>query len=193
MSVQYIIGRSGSGKTKYIFADIKNKLLEKKNATLILIVPEQFTFQTQKDLISFLNQKGIMEIEILSFQRLAFRVFEELGAPREKLLGELGRNMVLRKVIDDISEELNIYHKSVKQPGFMKNLGDMICEFKQYDISPCDLLDKRELVKNRPILEAKINDLLLVYQAFNDYIKEKYITLEENLDFLAAKIKDSTF
>jgi len=193
MSVRYILGRSGSGKTHYIFNDIKDKLREKEDIARILIVPEQFTFQTQKDLINFLNQKGIMAVEILSFQRLAFRIFEELGPPREKFLGELGRNMVLSKVIDDISEELKIYHKSVKQPGFMQNLGDMICEFQQYDVSPTDLLEKKEFIKDRPILEAKINDLFLIYQNFNNYIKEKYITSQETLDLLAQKIGDSNF
>ena len=81
MSVRYILGRSGSGKTHYIFNDIKDKLREKEDIARILIVPEQFTFQTQKDLINFLNQKGIMAVEILSFQRLAFRFLKNWVPP----------------------------------------------------------------------------------------------------------------
>ncbi|NLK20696.1 MAG: hypothetical protein GX308_01135, partial [Epulopiscium sp.] len=89
MSIQYILGRSGVGKTNYIYKDIKNKLKENRGNSLILIVPEQFTFQTQKDLIKSLDKKGIIEVEVLSFERLAYRIFEEVGGPTEKLLGDL--------------------------------------------------------------------------------------------------------
>ncbi|WP_058486819.1 helicase-exonuclease AddAB subunit AddB [Defluviitalea phaphyphila] len=192
MSIRYILGRSGTGKTSFIYNDIKEKLKNKKDIPLILIVPEQFNFQAHKDLISILDTKGIMNVEILSFQRLAHRVFEEVGKPKEKFLGDLGRNMVIRKVIDQMEEELQILNKSARQPGFIKNLGSMISEFQQYDIIPETLLEKKEIIKS-PILEAKINDLYLVFKRFKNYMKEKYITSEEILDVLTYKIEESFF
>ena len=133
-----------------------------------------------------------MDIEVLSFQRLAHRVFEEVGGPKEKLLGDLGRNMVLRKVISEMEEKLQILNKSVKQAGFMLALGNIISEFQQYDIAPEALLEKKETIKSQ-ILEAKINDLFLIFQGFKKYMKEKYITSEETLDILANKIEACSF
>lgn len=192
VSIRYILGRSGTGKTNFIYNDIKQKLKEKKDVPLILIVPEQFNFQAHKDLIKVLDKKGIMDIEVLSFQRLAHRVFEEVGGPKEKLLGDLGRNMVLRKVISEMEEKLQILNKSVKQAGFMLALGNIISEFQQYDIAPEALLEKKETIKSQ-ILEAKINDLFLIFQGFKKYMKEKYITSEETLDILANKIEACSF
>jgi len=192
VSIRYILGRSGTGKTRFIYNDIKQKVREKSGKTLILIVPEQFNFQAHKDLIKVLDQKGIIDVEILSFQRLAHRVFEEVGGPSEKLLGDLGRNMVLRKVIDGIEEELEILNKSVKQPGFMQTLGNVISEFQQYDVVPETLLENKENVRSS-ILRAKLNDLFLVFQGFKNYMKEKYITSEEILDILVKKIENCSF
>ncbi|NLK20836.1 MAG: helicase-exonuclease AddAB subunit AddB, partial [Epulopiscium sp.] len=101
-------------------------------------------------------------------------------------------NMVLRKVIDDMEEELKVFHKSVRQQGFMQTLGEMICEFQQYDVTPEALLGKIETIKDRPMLESKIRDLYLIFSGFKNYIKEKYITTEETLDILTSKIESST-
>ena len=192
MSIRYILGRSGTGKTRFIYNDIKQKIREQSGKPLILIVPEQFNFQAHKDLIKVLDEKGMMGVEILSFQRLAHRVFEEVGGPSEKLLGDLGRNMVLRKVIDGMEDELQILNKSVKQPGFMQTLGNIISEFQQYDIVPETLVEKRDIVRST-ILKAKLNDLCLVFQGFKDYMTKKYITSEEILDILANKIEECRF
>lgn len=192
VSIRYIFGRSGTGKTRFIYNDIKQKIREKSGKPLILIVPEQFNFQAHKDLIKVLDEKGIMDVEILSFQRLAHRVFEEVGGPHEKLLGDLGRNMVLRKVIDGMEEKLQILNKSVKQPGFMQTLGNIISEFQQYDIAPETLSESKDNVKST-ILKEKLNDLCLVFQGFKNYMKEKYITSEEILDVLANKIESCSF
>ena len=80
MSLQFIFGPSGSGKSHYLYENIIKASMEHPEQEFIVLVPEQFTMQTQKDLVSMHERGGIMNIDVLSFGRLAYRVFEETGA-----------------------------------------------------------------------------------------------------------------
>ena len=92
MSLQFIIGSSGIGKTHYACEQIIRESMENPQHLYYIIVPEQFTMQTQKNVVEMHPGKGILNIDVLSFQRLAYRIFEETGGAMEVLL------MTLEKV-----------------------------------------------------------------------------------------------
>ena len=98
MALQFILGNSGSGKSEYIYRKITEEASRNITKNYLVIVPEQFTMQTQKKLVELSKNKAIMNIDVLSFQRLAYRVFDELGIKNVKVLEETGKNLVLRKV-----------------------------------------------------------------------------------------------
>ncbi len=193
MSVRYILGRSGAGKTHYCMEDITAKAQNKQDHPLILLVPEQFTLQSQKDLITRQPQKGIMRAEVLSFQRLAYRVFGEVGGTTKKVLGDIGKTMVLRKIIHGLDKELKVFQKAVRQKGFMDSLGQTIEEFHQYAVEPAHLKDRIELAQGKPGLQHKLHDLYLIYSQFTAFIQKEYITTEETLDLLAQKVEQSKY
>ena len=91
MALQFIFGPSGSGKSYYIYNKIIQESMENPDRQYLVLVPEQFTMQTQKELVMLHPRKGIMNIDVLSFERLAFRVLEETGALSQELLEETGR------------------------------------------------------------------------------------------------------
>ena len=101
MALQFIFGPSGSGKSYYIYKKIIQEAMENPDRQYLVLVPEQFTMQTQKELVMLHPRKGIMNIDVLSFERLAFRVLEETGALSQELLEETGKSMVLRKVAQE--------------------------------------------------------------------------------------------
>ena len=86
MALQFIFGPSGSGKSHYIYSKIIQESMEHPKRQYLVLVPEQFTMQTQKELVEMHPQKGIMNIDVLSFERLAFRVLEEVGENQRELL-----------------------------------------------------------------------------------------------------------
>ena len=98
MSLQFIIGSSGAGKSTYIYNRIIDKSLKNPRKKYIIIVPEQYTLQTQKELVRLHPDKVIMNIDVLSFNRLAYRVFEELGVETLDVLEETGKNLLIRKL-----------------------------------------------------------------------------------------------
>ena len=84
MSLQFIIGSSGIGKTHYACEQIIQESMENPQHLYYIIVPEQFTMQTQKNVVEMHPGKGILNIDVLSFQRLAYRIFEETGGADRK-------------------------------------------------------------------------------------------------------------
>ena len=99
MSLQFIIGSSGAGKSYFAYERVIRESMEHPERNYYIIVPEQFTMQTQKTLVEMHPGKGILNIDILSFERLAYRVFEETGGDNRKVLEDTGKSMVLQKMV----------------------------------------------------------------------------------------------
>ena len=190
MSLQFIIGSSGSGKTRRLYEDLIEQSIKEPHLQYIAIVPEQFTMQTQKEIVTLHPDHGTMNIDIVSFQRLAYRVFEELAVEHLEILDDMGKSMVLRKVASGQRKNLNLFSGHLSQTGFINQLKSMLSELYQYGISPDRL---RETVKEArsPLLQEKLKDLLVIYEAFQREISEKYITAEEILDVLCRVLPDS--
>lgn len=154
--------------------------------------------QTQKELVMLHPRKGIMNIDVLSFERLAFRVLEETGALSQELLEETGKSMVLRKVAQEKKKELKILGSKMNKQGYVSQLKSMVSELRQYEIQVEDLDKLLEDVEDKPELFYKLKDIQTLYKGFFDYLEGKFITQEEVLDVLAQradqseKLKDST-
>src|SRR5690554_6422083 len=117
MKIRYILGRSGRGKTNLILDEIKRRLEAGVDYKLILLVPEQFTLQGELDLIKKLDRDGIIDVEVLSFQRLAYKVFNEVGGLKRTGINELGKLTIFRRLLDEHSKELRIFQKSYAREG----------------------------------------------------------------------------
>ncbi len=191
MSVRYILGRAGMGKSHYIFEEIKKKLAENSGEKLILLVPEQYTLQAERDLLKSLDNPGIMGVEVLSISRLGNRIINESGGKNKTFINKQGKNMVLKRIINDKAGELTIYSRACRQQGFVENMADLITELKQQDITPGLLLEKQVLSEEEAVLGQKLHDIGILYQYFNDYMQDRYIDMEDYINLLIEKIKDS--
>ncbi|MCI9560060.1 MAG: helicase-exonuclease AddAB subunit AddB [Lachnospiraceae bacterium] len=190
MALQLIFGGCGAGKTSYVQDKIIQDSLENPNQLYFILVPEQFTMQTQKDLVVRHPNHGTMNIDVVSFQRLAYRVFEELAVKNLKVLDDMGKSMVLRKVAANKRKELILFQGHLNQTGFVNQLKSMLSEFYQYGISPQILRDMAEIVKT-PLFRQKLKDFAVVYEGFQEYIAGHYITTEEVLDVLCRVLPQS--
>ena len=92
MALQLILGGSGAGKTTYLYDEVIRLSMEHPQEQYFLIVPEQFTMQTQKTLVEMHPGRGILNIDVLSFQRLAYRIIQETGGNMGKLLEDTGKS-----------------------------------------------------------------------------------------------------
>ena len=119
MSLQLILGGSGSGRTSLLYDRIIRESMAHPDQIYFIIVPEQFTMQTQKDIVLCHPNHGTMNIDIVSFQRLAYRVFEELAVENLRVLDDMGKSMVLRKVAANKRKELILFQGHLNQAGFV--------------------------------------------------------------------------
>ena len=134
MSLKFIFGPSGSGKSYFLYKHIIDESIEHPEQNYIVLVPEQFTLQTQKDLVAKHPAHGIMNIDVLSFARLAYRVFEETGGGNLPVLDDEGKNLILRKIAGDYEKDLKVLKSNMKKPGYISEVKSVISEFTQYDI-----------------------------------------------------------
>ena len=184
MSLQFIFGNSGSGKSHFILEKIIEESRKNPAGSYMVIVPEQFTMQTQKDLVMMHPDHGIMNIDVLSFRRLAHRIFEEVGADRRTVLTETGKNLMLRKVAIEQKENLQVLGSRMNRPGYVSEVKSILSELMQYEITDDDIEEMMEFVKNRPLLYTKLSDIRLLYRAFTEYQRERFMKPEELLDVL---------
>lgn len=191
MALQFIIGSSGSGKSYRMYKELIDISMAHPEENFIIIVPEQYTMQTQKNIVQMHPRHGVMNIDILSFARLAHRIFEEQGQSYTHILEDTGKRMVIRKVLEQKRRQLGVFTGSIRKSGFSGELKSMISELLQYNITPHMLEDCLEKMGGASVLSGKLKDLSLIYEGFKEYIEGHYLTAEEILDRLCPLICDS--
>ena len=191
MSLQFYFGASGAGKSKKLHNDIIRESLEHPGINYLLIVPDQFTMQTQMDLVVEHPRHAIMNIDVLSFGRLTHRILEEVGYEDKPILDDTGKSLVLRKIAEKEQHRLKVMGSHLHKIGYIHEVKSAISEFMQYGIGSRELERLTDYARSRGALYYKLQDLGVLYQAFQDYIKDHYITTEETLDRLCQALPKS--
>ncbi len=189
MGIRFVFGRAGSGKSYYCLNQINKKLTNDKNNKLIMLVPDQYTFQTEKKLLEYIGEKALLRAEVLSFKRMATRVFDKCGGRAINVIEDSGKNMLIYKLLKDKGEELQYFNRISKQQGFVGIVSKSITEFKKYNISE-EILKEKELEIENKDLKEKISDLASIYETFNESLHKGYIDSEDILSILAKKLKE---
>ena len=190
MSLRIIYGRAGCGKSYFCIEDIKKRYIEHPDRTLILIVPEQFTFQAERNLVKALGVSGMGGPEVLSFRRLARRVLDEVGGTAKQHVNQAGKAMIIHSILDKNREYLKAFGRSAGQKGFVNKLSGMISEFKRYNVDPMLLGDIKEKVEDR-FLKDKLEDLSLIYLKYEEILHTRYIDTDDDLTLLSDRVEKS--
>lgn len=197
MSLKLITGGSGSGKTELLYKEIIKQSINEPESRFFVIVPEQATMQAQREIVRLHPHHGTMNIDILSFKRLAYRIFSELSMPQPEVLDDMGKTMVLRKLAGERRQELILFSSHLGQAGFLDEVKSMISELYQYAVTPDMLKEQTANGEVGNVLSRKLQDVEILYRTFQYFIKDRYITMEEILDQLcqvvplSALLKDS--
>lgn len=192
MSVRFILGRSGTGKTHRILDEMKKSLLEAPNGDpIIYIVPDQMSFISEYELVNTPGLNGMIRGQVFSFTRLAWKILQETGGMSRYHLSDVGLNMMIRKIIDENKENLHIFTKASDKPGFIHHVEAIVKEFKRYCITPADLLGFKGESDRSKVLKDKLHDLELIYENFEEKLFGKYIDSEDYFQLLADHVKNS--
>ncbi|MCM1214298.1 MAG: helicase-exonuclease AddAB subunit AddB [Lachnospiraceae bacterium] len=191
MSLKFVFGPSGSGKSRQIYSEVTKRARENPRQNFLIVVPDQFTMQTQKELVLLNDRGGIMNIDVLSFGRLNHRIMEEVGRAEIPVLDDTGKSLVLQKVAADLKENLPVLGSFLHRQGYIHEVKSAISEFMQYGIGTEDVSKLIAYAGKRGALAGKLKDLETLYKGFMEYIKGNFITTEETLDVLRRSLHKS--
>lgn len=189
--IQIIEGPSGSGKSHLVYEEMIQASMESPEQKFFLIVPEQFTMQAQRDIVTLHPKHGTMNIDIVSFNRLAYRVFEELNIRCDQVLEDFGKSMLLQRILIENRKELPVFGSCLNKAGFIDELKSLFTELFQYRIGRETMAQVYEKLSGHGMLKQKLHDLLFVYDAFQKEIQGKYIIAEHVLEMLAKHVPES--
>jgi len=185
--VELLIGPAGSGKTYACLNAIRTELKQSPSGPpLLLLAPKQATFQMEHALLSDPDLHGYSRLQILSFDRLAEFILSQSGQGARGLLSEEGRIMVMRALLNQIKDQLRLFHASAKLPGLAQELSRVIREFQQSRTSPARLLELAESEYLPTRIRYKLHDIALLYQNYRSWIENKQLHDPDCLLDLAA-------
>ena len=191
MGLQFYFGGSGAGKSRRLHKDILSMAKCEPEKNFLILVPDQFTMQTQVDLVKASDCGGIMNIDVLSFGRLAHRIFEETGYDSKPVLDDTGKSLVLRRVAGRLKDNLPVIGKNLNKIGYIHEVKSAISEFMQYGLDVGQVGELAEFSKERGALYYKLKDLKMIYQGFQEYIEDRFVTTEETLELLTGAVGKS--
>lgn len=198
MSLRFILGRAGSGKSELCLEEIRQELrMSARGRTILYIVPEQMTFQAQVALHHGIS--GSVRAQVFSFSRLAWKVLQEAGGASRLHIDGAGVHMLLRKIVEARKQELTVFQKASEQTGFLEQASRMISELKRHNVNPSQLYaiwqeaDQKGKKAQEILLANKLHDLQLLYEDFERSLIGRYLDSEDYLQLLAEKIPYSRY
>ena len=183
MSLRLIYGRSGTGKTSFCFQEIGD--LISNNNKIYIITPEQFSFTAEQNLMKAVKSKAVINAEVLTFERMAYRVINEVGNTLKTNLSECGKSMLLYNILDENKKELKYLGKTEKNLDVISRI---ITELKKHNVNSEILKDTLLKIEDKR-LEYKLEDINLLFNNFNEAILDNYIDENDLLTILNENIE----
>lgn len=185
MGLRFIYGRAGTGKSTYCFNEIKEHI--KNNEKIYIITPEQFSYSAEKRLLEVIDTPASINAEVISFNRMANRVFTEVGGLRDILISKSGRAMIIYSILE--KEKKNLKFLGSSNDNIELVLKE-ITELKKHNINPEKIDDEINKIENIALKE-KLEDINNIFKKYENIMKNKFIDEEDVLTKLYQKIPES--
>ena len=185
MGLRFIYGTAGTGKSEFCFNEIKNNIKNKEK--IYIITPEQFSYSAEKKLLEEINTNASVNAEVISFNRIANRVFTEVGGANEVLISKSSKAMLIYSILEKEKKNLKFLNSSDDN---IEIILKEITEFKKHNITTLNIEEENKKIEN-PELNQKLNEINLIYKIYEENIKNKFIDEEDILTKLAEKIPES--
>ena len=182
MGLRLVYGKSGTGKSTYIFNEIKDKI--NGDSKIYIITPEQFSFTAERELLNTVGTGSALNAEVLTFNRMSYRVMNEVGGSTKTALSPCGKAMLIYNILLNEKSKLNFLGKSDENVDLIST---QITEFKKHGVS-VENLDEMINGSTDKYLKSKMADMRTVYNSFEETIKNKYIDENDVLTILAEQL-----
>ena len=185
MGLRFIYGRAGTGKSEYCFNEI-SKIIDGPNK-IYIITPEQFSFTAEKKLLEAVNRKAVINAEVLTFNRMAYRVINEVGKEEKEPISDSGKAMIIYNIIEENINELKFLGKNYQNIEVSSRI---ITELKKHNIKVSDILNAKNEIQDI-YLQTKLNDIYIIYNEFENKIQNSFLDENDLLTILALKLDET--
>ena len=198
MAVQFLLGRSGTGKTSYCVRAIADALREPSDQPLLFLLPEQATYQAERAILSDPRIKGYSRLHILSFDRLQFFLLGRNTA--RPAISRIGRQMIVHKILRDNLDKLRIFGPSALLPGFAREMASTITELHRYARSVEDMEGLLKCLRSpgtdlpsagRRLSALKFADIAMVFQQYAEALRDKFVDPEAQIAAACRAVRKS--
>ena len=188
--LQFVFGRAATGKSTLLQNMISQCVEAGKQ--VVMLVPEQFSFETEKSILQLLGDRRAMSVSVMSFSRLCDEVEHQLGGICAEQLTDASKHILLSRSLRDCAEKLVSWKRYARFQGFVSALLDSIEEFKLNAVTPEDLRLAAEQCDSTA-LSAKLNDAATVLEYYNALINERFIDPSDRLTRLYDRLSECDF
>lgn len=189
--LKMVFGRSGYGKTEYVFKSIK-ELVEQGNKNILLLVPEQYSLVCERRLLTDLGEKGISAVDNSSFTRISDAVKREYGGESIPVLSKGGKAVLMMQAIEKSKDELCLFSKNLDSSAFVNSMIKIYDEMKSCNLSADEIRELSRGIGNET-LHKKLDDIVLIMNTYEDIISDRFLDASNELTRLYDKIKDKNF
>ncbi len=186
--LRLVLGRNGSGKTEYVRNLLAQKLLAGETG-LILIVPEQFSYETEREMLKKVGAKYMMGLEILSFSRLAETVLAQNRPSALPKITDGMRAVLMSLALESLGERVEIYRKYKTRTSLLQSLVTFSTELKQCAVSPESLQETGDKL-SEGTLKQKLTELSLITQMYGALVHDRFADDTDLLTLLAEVIPE---
>ena len=191
MALHFLLGGSGSGKSSELISEIVEQALANPDKNYLLLVPEQFCLSAQRLLILRHPRHALINIEALSFDRLAARAFREFGVDPTRIVSDITKKMILALAIRDVLPDLTVYGRQALRPAFAARLGSLFAEWEMNGIDPVSLAEKAKEDGVPQLLQQKLADLTCLFASYQKRLGNR-LTAEEKLPYFLKLLPGSS-
>ena len=171
-------------KEKFIFEHIKGRSL--------LLVPDQFSLQAERDAFFYLDKTGLMDLAVVDFSALGHKILKEAGSPVPPLIDKYGRHMLLTRILEESDDALKIYKGVRGKNSFVERVNMLISEMKRSEVSVDMLREVSESLEDSSFLKYKLKDIVTLFSLYEEAIAGKYLDSEDYITFYGDKMLDSS-
>ena len=189
--LKLILGRSGYGKTEYVFSRIR-ELVNQGNDNILLITPEQFSLEAEKRLLKDLGTKGINSVNYSTFTRLANQVQDELGGEGIPVLSPGSKAVLMLQAIEECKDGLELFNKRLDSVNFVSSMIKIYDEMKSCDLTAEQVFEQTRDIENIT-LKCKMGDISKIMSAYENIIEKRFLDPSDELTRLYKKISGKNY
>ena len=187
-----IYGRAGSGKTKYINDKICSSI-KQNNKQIILVVPEQISFASERKMLELLGPVDCNRVEVvMSFTHIAQSVFKLYGSNNLPTLDKSGKSIVMSMALEAVADKLEIYSNKIQHSSIINDMITLTTKFRQSAINDEMIQEAQNKIEDE-LLKKKLSEINLIMMTYNALLEGKYYDPDDKLTLLSKSLEEFEF